>query len=130
MRIYVAVTSIHPLRIYIYNEGLARFATHEYENTRENMQNVFSHLTNYSLNKFSEAFVKNETADDLCYGSKWCLSNLKDYLKTFNINSDQLWDKIEDMVRCFFLSLYANIPYFLANFKQIHLSFRDALSNF
>ncbi len=27
MRIYVAITSILPLRIYIYEEGLARFAT-------------------------------------------------------------------------------------------------------
>ena len=30
MRIYVVVTSIHPLRIYIYDEGLTRFATYAY----------------------------------------------------------------------------------------------------
>jgi hypothetical protein len=27
LRIYVALTSINPLRIYIYEDGLARFAT-------------------------------------------------------------------------------------------------------
>lgn len=30
LRIYVAMTSINPLRIYIYKEGLVRFATDQY----------------------------------------------------------------------------------------------------
>jgi hypothetical protein len=30
MRIYVVITCINPLRVYIYEEGLARFATVKY----------------------------------------------------------------------------------------------------
>ena len=34
MRIYVALTSIYPLRMYIYEDGLARFATQKYNQSR------------------------------------------------------------------------------------------------
>lgn len=49
LRIYVAVTSINPLRIYVYEEGLCRFASEKYDTS--DLKNVFSHLTNYSINK-------------------------------------------------------------------------------
>ena len=49
LRIYVAITSINPLRIYVYEEGLCRFASEKYDTT--DLKNIFSHLTNYSINK-------------------------------------------------------------------------------
>jgi len=56
LRIYVSITSVNPLRIYIYEEGLARFATEKYKDCDHN--NVFAHLTNYSINKFNtEKFI-------------------------------------------------------------------------
>lgn len=50
LRIYVAVTSINPLRIYIYEEGLTRFATEPYKIDKKDLD-VFTHLTNFSINK-------------------------------------------------------------------------------
>ena len=51
LRVYVAVTSVNPLRLYVYDEGLVRFASERYDTS--NLKNVFSHLTNYSINKFN-----------------------------------------------------------------------------
>ena len=58
LRIYVLVTCIDPLRIYIYNEGLARFASEPYDSTAGNAakKNLYQHLTNYSINKKSDNF--------------------------------------------------------------------------
>lgn len=53
MRIYVGITCYNPLRIYIFENGLARFATSQYSYDIESKENLLAHLTNYSLNKFS-----------------------------------------------------------------------------
>lgn len=58
LRIYVLLCGVDPLRIYIYKEGLARFATEEYESPNlGNLQNLFMHLTNYAINKDSYNFI-------------------------------------------------------------------------
>ena len=73
IRLYVLVTSFDPLRIYIYNEGLVRFASEPYE---ANKDSQYSHLTNYSINKNSENFVPNKDANEQDKGNKWSLSAL------------------------------------------------------
>lgn len=44
---------------------MARFATEEYVGpTKGNLDNLFMHLTNYAIQKKSDAFEHNEDADD------------------------------------------------------------------
>uniref|UniRef100_A0A8D8LSL2 Tubulin polyglutamylase TTLL6 n=1 Tax=Cacopsylla melanoneura TaxID=428564 RepID=A0A8D8LSL2_9HEMI len=60
IRLYVLVTSVKQLRVYIYNEGLVRLATEKYEPPNEtNLNNMCMHLTNYAINKDSENFDEN-----------------------------------------------------------------------
>jgi len=60
LRVYVIMTGVNPLRVYVYKDGLARFATAEYEKPSDkNCKNLFMHLTNYAINKESENFVQS-----------------------------------------------------------------------
>ena len=58
LRIYVLVTGFDPLKIYIYDEGLARFASEPYNSSLK--ASKFSFLTNYSINKKNDKFMQNQ----------------------------------------------------------------------
>jgi len=91
-------TGIDPLRIYVYEEGLARFATELYTTDPEHVGNNFIHLTNYSINKDSENFEQN-TDPHLAKGSKWTLSCLWKYLlENFGIDKAPIWDQVKDII--------------------------------
>jgi hypothetical protein len=65
LRIYVALTSINPLRLYVYEDGLVRFATQKYVSHLQagnSKAAKFTHLTNYSINKNGANFVENTDA--------------------------------------------------------------------
>lgn len=51
LRVYVLVTSFCPLKIYVYSEGLVRFATEPYSAHTDSLDHKFVHLTNSSVNK-------------------------------------------------------------------------------
>ena len=52
LRIYLLVTSVDPIKLYIYEDGLVRFATEEFSLSEEHLKDKFRHLTNYrSLGK-------------------------------------------------------------------------------
>jgi hypothetical protein len=67
---------VDPLRIYVYNEGLARFASEPYDEQKTMGKNLYAHLTNYSINKKSESFQQNKSLDERDHGNKWSLSDL------------------------------------------------------
>lgn len=116
LRIYVLITSINPLRIYVYQEGLVRFATIKYDiNDIISKNNRFIHLTNYSVNKMNENFIAPENETDGT-GSKWSLSAFKNYLQSQNINSDIIFDRIDEILVKSILSIESTIcPAFETN---------------
>lgn len=65
LRIYVFLYGVDPLRVFVFREGLARFATEEYTGPfNNNLDNLFMHLTNYAINKFADNFEQPEASGD------------------------------------------------------------------
>ena len=98
LRIYVLVAGCSPLRIFIHEDGLARFATEKYVPPKgKNLEDMCMHLTNYAINKNNSKFVFNEDpeADDV--GHKRSLAAVFEYLRSEGHDVDNLWKQIGDM---------------------------------
>ncbi|XP_034417391.1 tubulin polyglutamylase TTLL4 [Cyclopterus lumpus] len=97
LRIYVYVTCYDPLRIYIFSDGLVRFASCKYSSSMKTLGNKFMHLTNYSVNKKNSEYQTNSD-DKACQGHKWTLKSLWQFLGSKGVNTTLIWEKIKDIV--------------------------------
>jgi len=110
IRIYALVTSFEPLVVYIYHEGLARFATEKYKSAAKTC-NRFVHLTNYSVNKMNKTkFVANEDENQDNVGSKWSYAALRSYFNSQNIDFEKVIEsQIYDVVVKTFISIKSSV---------------------
>uniref|UniRef100_A0A8D0F7R1 Tubulin tyrosine ligase like 4 n=1 Tax=Strix occidentalis caurina TaxID=311401 RepID=A0A8D0F7R1_STROC len=107
LRIYVYVTCYDPLRVYLFKDGLVRFASCKYSSSMKSLSNKFVHLTNYSVNKKNTEY-KSNSDETACQGHKWALKALWSYLTQKGVNSEAIWEKIKDIV---IKTIIASEPY-------------------
>ncbi|CAM4641834.1 unnamed protein product [Leuciscus chuanchicus] len=96
LRIYALVISCDPPRFFLYNDGLVRMSTEKYQPpNNSNLDQQYMHLTNYSVNKHSENFDRDETEDK---GSKRSIDWFREYLRTSGYDVDKFWDDVSELV--------------------------------
>ena len=96
LRVYVLIGSLDPLRIYIFHDGLARFATETYQSAkRQNFKSCYQHLTNYAINKHNPKFKEAQSGMDGEGGFKRSLKAVFNKMGESGIDTDLLWEKIE-----------------------------------
>ncbi|CAM9817284.1 unnamed protein product, partial [Hapterophycus canaliculatus] len=102
LRLYILVTSVIPLRVYAFKDGLTRFCTEEYARAAgENLGRRCMHLTNYAVNKSSENFIANDHADRDDLGSKRSLRWLLGWIASERggqEKADVLWRKMGEAI--------------------------------
>ncbi|XP_022105734.1 probable tubulin polyglutamylase TTLL1 isoform X2 [Acanthaster planci] len=87
LRIYVLVTTYRPLKCYIYKLGFCRFCTVKYSANVNELDNMFIHLTNVSIQKHGEEYNAQ-------HGGKWTVHNLRLYLE--GTRGKEVTDKLFD----------------------------------
>ena len=122
LRIYVLIASFTPLRIYLYNNGLVRFATEDYN--KNNTDNIYVYLTNFSINVNNPKYKNNDNNNDDNDSSKWSLYEYKQYF--IKIGKEDLyykiWDQIVDIVIKSIITI-ANQSSELINFNKLNSIF-------
>ncbi|RZC34710.1 tubulin polyglutamylase TTLL2, partial [Asbolus verrucosus] len=106
LRLYVCIPSYHPVTIYMYKEGLARFGTDKF--SLNDLRNPFRHLTNCSINKLGPGYT--EMKDRIGSGCKWTLRQLRRYFQQAGISDWLLWQRISSLVILTVLSHVNQIP--------------------
>ncbi|XP_063712833.1 polyglutamylase complex subunit TTLL1-like isoform X1 [Symsagittifera roscoffensis] len=89
LRLYVLVLSYRPLKVYIYQLGFARFCTVKYNTSVGELDNMFVHLTNVSIQKYGAEYNNH-------HGGKWPIHALRLYIESTRGKqaADKLWDEI------------------------------------
>ncbi|GIY01183.1 probable tubulin polyglutamylase TTLL1 [Caerostris darwini] len=90
LRIYVLVTSFRPLKAYIYRLGFCRFCHVKYSGNIKELDNMFVHLTNVSIQKQADEY-------NSVHGGKWTVQNLQLYLE--GTRGKEVTDKLFDNMR-------------------------------
>ena len=92
MRIYVLVTSYHPLKVWLFKYGFCRFCNEKFSVDINDIENIYVHLTNVAIQKRSYKY------NDF-HGGKWPLKNLRTYVE-MNYGYDkmiQMWQDIKNL---------------------------------
>ena len=101
IRQWVLVTCLNPLTIWMWKEPYIRFGAEDYK--MEDLNNIYSHLTNNSIAKHSKQFKKEKKFE----GDMWTCFNFEKYIKADKWK--ELHEKIKNAVICSFYSAHHEI---------------------
>ena len=97
LRIYCLVSSINPLKIYVYRDGVARFCSEKFTSDGS----IYSQLTNVALNK-------DRPGIDISKISQ-LISDVFPKMASMGIDIDLLWKKIDNAITLSIISVYGSL---------------------
>lgn len=105
-RLYVLLTGVDPIRLYVYRNGLVRICSEKYQD--ESYHNALIHLTNWDLQKDNEtnfeAHMKDMNESDKAQesvkrdGLRSDLNSIMSILKGQDVDTEKIWKDIKALV--------------------------------
>ena len=126
LRLYVLVTGLKPLRIYLNREGLIRIASRNFSLDISNIKDRYVHLTNTGVNSKSKEFIIPNN-DDSEQANIWNFHTYERYLKKINVDYNKIKDKIKDIIIKSMISVYKNLTMELSENNLNDINFFDVL---
>jgi hypothetical protein len=90
--LYILISSLNPLRIYLYKKGFVRISIEKYKFNINSMKKKFKHATDSAPNIENQKFINEENLNI------WNLSKYKIYLEKNKIKWSDLLLKIKDII--------------------------------
>ena len=87
VRVFILVTSIDPLLLYVYNDGVVSICSQEYSN--DNYHSKPAHMTNYSINKTEDNFSLKD--------QRWRLRRLWSHLTDLGLDTEAAWQRTKEV---------------------------------
>lgn len=105
LRYYILISDLNPYTCFLSKEGLVRVCTSEYANL--NNSNVYEHLTNFSVNKESAAFIPSFTDFETnTVSSKQSFKAFALQLDAMGFSSADIFEKSERVIAAFLRCIY------------------------
>ena len=116
LRLYVLVTSFHPLEAFLYGEGLVRFSLIPFSCNYDSLGDPRIHLTNSSiqknyLNDMSRSHPVLLAGKQDGGGNKVRWSWLRNKLMNENVDPSLIWNRIRECCLKVLLSVDSDIPF-------------------
>ncbi|KFH11009.1 Tubulin-tyrosine ligase family protein [Toxoplasma gondii VAND] len=123
LRIYVLLAGCNPLRLFVHQDGLVRFATSPYSKpTGKNLRDKTMHLTNYAINKTSSNFTPNKDPANPSKGHKRSLFHVLDHLKSEGHDVDALLKEIDECLCKTIIAIQPSLAHIYGSCKGEDLS--------
>ena len=99
IRLYVLVTSVAPLRAYVYREGIVRIAPEPYGLSDADLLRPAAHITNTALHVGHPQLKVSTDPKEENVGHVWSLSAALARMATQGLALDAAWTRLRDLVR-------------------------------